>query len=250
MQRWTARSSGPWALILLGTALLISCGPTYPKCETDDHCAEQGEVCVDGTCQQCRDDAQCAEGQRCNGGRCEEKPECDSDADCDGKVCRSGKCQDECTSNDDCGSGLKCQDNKCIDELACNGTSDCAAGLNCEGGRCTQVSAERCILPAIEFGFNEANLTGSAQTTLQEAANCIKAKGARITVEGHCDERGTVEFNLALGDRRARSVKKFLTSLGVDGSKLRILSKGELEPRDNGHNEAAWARNRRAELIE
>src|SRR5262245_29098817 len=81
---------------LLALAFASGCGPKYPKCEKDEHCAEHGEVCVNGTCQQCRDDSNCAEGMTCKGGRCEPKAECTTDSDCtDNKVCRSGKCQIE-----------------------------------------------------------------------------------------------------------------------------------------------------------
>jgi peptidoglycan-associated lipoprotein len=105
-------------------------------------------------------------------------------------------------------------------------------------------------LPSIYFEFNEASLRSDGQESLDKIAECFKNKGGRITVEGHCDERGTIEYNLALGDRRARAVRKYLARLGVDASRLDIVSKGELEPADPGHNEEAWAKNRRAEFIE
>jgi len=73
-----------------------------------------------------------------------------------------------------------------------------------------------------------------------------KNPGAKVQIEGHCDERGTPEYNLALGQRRADSTKKYLVNLGIDGSRLSTISYGEEKPADPGHNEAAWAKNRRA----
>ena len=75
------------------------------------------------------------------------------------------------------------------------------------------------------------------------------SKSAVIQIEGHCDERGTVEYNLALGERRAQSVKNFLTQLGVEGARLSTISYGEEKPVVQGHTEDAWAKNRRAEFV-
>ncbi len=240
-----------WATVLLLAA--AGCGPKYPKCEKDDHCSEKGEVCVEGQCQQCRDATQCGEGQQCNGGRCEAKPECSGDGECtNNQVCRSGKCQTECTGDGDCGSGMKCKTNRCVDKMACDGPSECGPGFDCKSGRCTSVdnvSRNMCTMPTIQFGFNESALTDSVRRELTEIVPCLKTKN-RITIEGHADERGTEEYNLALGDRRARTVLKYLETLGVATSKLDVISKGEVQPIDNGHDEAAWAKNRRAEILE
>src|SRR5262245_8381749 len=80
------------ALVLAG-ALLAGCPPTYPKCNSDEHCKEKGEVCVQGMCQECATDANCKAGFICEGNKCVPKPECTSDADCGtSKQCRGGKC--------------------------------------------------------------------------------------------------------------------------------------------------------------
>jgi peptidoglycan-associated lipoprotein len=238
---------------LLALAFAAGCGPKYPKCDKDEHCAEHGEVCVEGMCQQCRDDTNCKDGEVCKGGRCEPKAECGSDSDCtDNKVCRSGKCQIECQSDGDCGPGLKCQNNRCIDKLACNTDADCAEGTSCISGRCGVANASRamCDYPAVRFPFNEATLSSGVKSDLQAVADCLKSKGGRVTIEGHADERGTEEYNLALGDRRAREVRKYLVTLGVQEGKLEVISKGELEPKVSSSNEDAWSANRRAEFIE
>jgi peptidoglycan-associated lipoprotein len=76
-----------------------------------------------------------------------------------------------------------------------------------------------------------------------------KYSNVKIQIEGHCDERGTVEYNLALGERRANSTKKYLTSLGISPDRISTISYGKERPADPGHNEEAWAKNRRAHTI-
>ncbi len=238
------------ALILAG-----SCSPTYPKCDKDEHCSDNGEVCVENLCQQCRDKDQCQEGEVCQGGRCETKVECVEDSDCSGQlVCRVGQCKEECASDGDCGSGMNCKSGRCVDPLACSGEGQCGSNQSCIAGRCTEnVSSDRelpCTFPTIRFAFNEATLAQETKQGLQEIVECLNSKPGTLTIEGHCDERGTEEYNLALGDRRARAVRDYLERLGVSTSRLRVLSKGETQPLDPGHNEAAWDANRRAEFIE
>ena len=70
-----------------------------------------------------------------------------------------------------------------------------------------------------------------------------------LLIEGHCDERGTEQYNLALGDRRANAAKEYIVALGIDGNRIRTVSYGEERPFDPGHDEAAWAKNRRAHLV-
>lgn len=110
-------------------------------------------------------------------------------------------------------------------------------------------SAELSTAP-IYFGFDDYTLSPEAQSTLTAMAEAMKAnKSAVVQVEGHCDERGTVEYNLALGERRAQSVKNFLAQLGVEGARLSTISYGEEKPVVQGHTEEAWAKNRRAEFV-
>jgi peptidoglycan-associated lipoprotein len=106
-------------------------------------------------------------------------------------------------------------------------------------------------LEMIHFEFDRSRITEEARMVLQENAEIIKQNpGALIQIEGHCDERGTNEYNLALGLRRARSTRDYLISLGVDPSRLVTISYGEEQPLDPGHNEVAWSRNRRAQFNE
>ena len=101
----------------------------------------------------------------------------------------------------------------------------------------------------VYFGFDEYTLTPEAQQQLQGLAEHLKkTANAVVQVEGHCDERGSIEYNLALGERRAQSVKNYLTQVGVDGARLSTISYGEEKPAVEGHTEAAWTKNRRAEF--
>jgi peptidoglycan-associated lipoprotein len=98
----------------------------------------------------------------------------------------------------------------------------------------------------IHFDFDSSTLTPEAQDILKKKAQWLQNNADKsATIEGHCDERGTNEYNIALGERRAASAKAFLVDLGVSGSRLTTVSYGEERPVDPAHNEAAWAKNRR-----
>jgi peptidoglycan-associated lipoprotein len=118
-------------------------------------------------------------------------------------------------------------------------SSNAADKLNAQG-----------VLKPIYFDFDRAELRADAAQTLTANAARIREIGSlMVRVEGHCDERGTVEYNLALGDRRARAAKDQLMSLGVPAGRLRTISYGKERPADPGHDEASWAKNRRAEFV-
>ncbi len=180
---------------------------------------------------ECDDDLDCPEGKNCEGGRCIMRvqaappPECTSAADCsDNKICVNGDCKYECRVDSDCGAGEECANNRC--------------------------AAIACDIQRVNFDFNEYYLTSEAQSQLRANADCLKRRNpARIVIEGHCDERGSIEYNLSLGQKRAQSVKDFLVDLGVDTTKLNVLSYGEERPLEYGHNEEAWTKNRRAETV-
>lgn len=98
----------------------------------------------------------------------------------------------------------------------------------------------------IHFEFDSAVLTPDAQEILNAKAEWLQNNpNVKSTVEGHCDDRGTLEYNLALGERRASNAKSFLVDLGIPASRLITISYGEERPVDPGQNEAAWAKNRR-----
>jgi peptidoglycan-associated lipoprotein len=113
-----------------------------------------------------------------------------------------------------------------------------------------RVAEQRGYLQDAFFGFDEATLSADAQTALTTSANWLKKNPQySLLVEGHCDERGTEQYNLALGDRRANAAKEYMVTLGVDAGRVRTVSYGEERPFDPGHDEAAWAKNRRAHLV-
>ena len=102
----------------------------------------------------------------------------------------------------------------------------------------------------IYFEFDSSALSSVAQSVLTGKAEYLRDNpGTQAIIEGHCDERGTPEYNLALGDRRAESAKSFLINLGIDPSRFTTVSYGEEAPVDTGHNEDAWAKNRRAKFL-
>jgi peptidoglycan-associated lipoprotein len=101
-------------------------------------------------------------------------------------------------------------------------------------------------LADIQFEYDRSILTDSARATLEKHALWLQShREAKVRVEGHCDERGTVDYNLALGEQRARAAREYLVSLGVAGDRLSTVSYGKERPVDSANNEAAWARNRR-----
>ncbi len=223
-----------FSLSLSAAALLMmtGCPPTYPKCESDEHCKEKGEVCVQGQCQECATSDNCKAGFVCETNKCVPKPECTGDSGCgEGKKCSSGKCivaqVSECAADDDCPSGQGCTKGKCV---------------------AASSSSASCTFDAVRFDFNEYNLSGSTQSTLASYADCIKKGSLRFTLEGHADDRGTDEFNMVLSQKRAASVRKYLVDLGVSGGALDTVGYGENKPVMNGSNEEAWAANRRVEF--
>ena len=96
------------------------------------------------------------------------------------------------------------------------------------------------------FDLDEAVLSADSQTRLRKLADALRKRpGATVRMAGHCDERGTVEYNLALGERRASAVRDYLVTLGIDASRMSIVSKGEEEPLCQEETEGCWSRNRR-----
>jgi peptidoglycan-associated lipoprotein len=106
------------------------------------------------------------------------------------------------------------------------------------------------LLKDIHFDFDRYEVRPEdAQILKENAALLKKYPNVKIQIEGHCDERGTVEYNLALGERRANSAKSYLTTLGIPSSRISIISYGKERPLDPAHNEDAWTKNRRAHTI-
>ena len=105
-------------------------------------------------------------------------------------------------------------------------------------------------IPDVNFDFDKYNLKPEAQAILKAGAPAyLKYREYKLVVEGHADERGTVEYNLALGDKRAAEAAKYLVDLGIEKERIKTISYGKEMPLDKGHDEAAWAKNRRAHFV-
>ncbi len=127
-----------------------------------------------------------------------------------------------------------------------------------KGADSAQAAAEKAAMQKAEteltankifFDFDKYDLKAEAKDVLKAKAAILKKYASwKMLIEGHCDERGTEEYNLALGERRARAAYEFLVVLGVPSSRLKIVSFGEERAVDGGHNETAWAKNRRDEF--
>lgn len=206
------RSLGSLALGAAALLLSSSCGPTYPKCDKDNDC-HKGEFCVNNRCEKCRADNDCAKGQRCAAGACQSVP-------------------DYCTSSDDCGPGEDCLDNTCVHPRVSSQTES--------------TDTERCSLEPVYFEFDSSNLDTASRDKLSQAATCIKQQRLNaVQMTGMTDSRGTEEYNLALGDRRAQAAKKYLESLGVQA---RVNASSMGEENATGTDEAGFSRDRRVDL--
>ncbi len=123
-------------------------------------------------------------------------------------------------------------------------------GMTDDSGTLTRDEAMAMIGDMIFFDFDRSELRPEARTTLQQKSEILRQyPDIRVRIEGNADERGTVEYNLALGERRADSARTYLIDLGIDPDRLTTISYGEERPLAEGHNEAAWQQNRRDEFI-
>ncbi len=253
------------ALVLATLALLATgCGPAYPNCETDTHCKAKGEYCVDSKCAQCRLDSHCPGAGTdicvsCVAGACGRKADCCTNKlDCGtGKQCLANKCVAECTSDVQCPAGQKCLAGSCLlpegaaDGAACAGDKDCKSG-QCVKGKCVggggagQVDCAK--LDPAYFDFNEYTLSSTAQNTVSASAKCLKERNVTsVTIEGHCDERGTDAYNMELGNRRAKAVREYLKTVAPKVN-AKTISYGKTKPVCTEENESCWSQNRRAEF--
>ena len=252
------------ALALAAVAVLVSgCGPAYPNCETDTHCKAKGEYCVDSKCAQCRLDSHCPGAGTdicvsCVAGACGRKADCCTNKlDCgSGKQCLNNKCAAECSADVQCPAGHKCMAGSCIlpdtsvDGASCLSDKDCKGGTcvkgKCSSGGAGQVDCSK-LDPAL-FDFNEYTLSSNAQNIVSASAKCLKERNiSTVTIEGHCDERGTDAYNMELGNRRATAVREYLKTVAPKVT-AKTISYGKTKPVCNEDNESCWGQNRRAEF--
>jgi peptidoglycan-associated lipoprotein len=142
---------------------------------------------------------------------------------------------------------------------ACSSSSDPSAGGSATGGSTTggqtsygslQEELRGQVGDRVFFDFDRYDLRTDAQATVQALAAWLNANPqVTLTIEGHTDDRGTRDYNLALGERRANSVRQYLVSLGTNSNRLAVISYGEERPEALGSDEASWARNRRAVFV-
>lgn len=220
------------ALFLAG----CSSKPKNGECKSSDDCKSQqgyGKICVEGRCQECSADTDCEGGMVCRDNKCMPKPECAQDADCGaGRTCVDGRCSApaECTGDAQCGPGQACEAGKCVSKQA-----DASAADACGGEE-----------HAVRFAFDRADIADESRAILNKFADCVKQAGAiPLAVEGHADERGTTEYNVQLGQRRAEAVKRYLANLGLDAGSMKVVSYGKERPLCSESSESCWARNRR-----
>ena len=256
------------ALLLAAFAALLGCPAKvqYPECKVDKDCADHGQVCAAGFCKECRENADCKakpDKPVCRDALCSAVPQCTRNEECQsGLKCAQEKCVPECTPEtaaQDCGQGRKCVANRCAADEGCMADADCGAGNACVDKACKAQGAVLesslaqkigdCEVRAVYFDFDDATLTPQARKQLDDNFQCLQQNQfRRALISGHTDERGTTEYNLALGERRADAVKKYLTGLGADPRKLKAISYGKERPADPGHDDPAYARNRRVEI--
>ncbi len=267
-----------WGLVgvfaLAFAMVATGCRPTFPKCRNSDDCkSEKGNssllVCVNGQCQECALDADCPqdrphckdnrcmecigdkdcpEGKYCKNNQC--KWECEIDSDCPaGKVCKDHKCQIECEKDEDCNNpDLECKDQRCVPKCQCRSDLDCTGGMMCRDCKCVEKSA--CSVEPIYFDFDRYDIRSGDRTILDQNVTCIKSRNLKVQIQGNCDERGTEEYNIALGERRAQGAKKYLQSQGIKANRLSTISYGKNRPVCNESTEDCWARNRRDDFVE
>ena len=149
--------------------------------------------------------------------------------------CDSPKKKKSMTESPSMGQGMNDDDDYAKREIVVNGDSD---------------SGKAGALRTVYFDFNSANLDSNTRDVLMANADFLKSNpGIENQVEGHADERGGIQFNLALGERRAAAVKNYLVSMGVSSSRITTISFGKERPIAFGHSEGSWSRNRRANFV-
>jgi peptidoglycan-associated lipoprotein len=129
--------------------------------------------------------------------------------------------------------------------------AEAEAARAAEAARQRAIAAARATLEAeVRFDYDDSTIRADAAEALRAKVAILRASPqVRLRIEGHCDERGSTEYNLALGNRRAESIRQFLTSFGLSENRFEIVSFGEGRPAAQGANEQAWAQNRRGEFV-
>jgi peptidoglycan-associated lipoprotein len=254
-----SRMSVLWSALgvaLLALSMTACPGPEWPNCEDDSTCVDYGRganYCVDGVCVSCRGADDCGPFQLCRNGGCERDwSVCNGDNACrSGQICRDGRCIDGCDTNEACGPGRRCVDYQCEAIPGwCNLDRDCPAGQVCQDNTCVPgVACGNGEFEIVYFDFDESVIRADQESNLDHNIACLGMRTGDVQIQGHCDERGTDAYNLALGERRARAARQYLTRNGADEDRLSTISYGEARPVARCGNESCWRQNRRAEFV-
>jgi peptidoglycan-associated lipoprotein len=269
-------------VVFMGMSTTACKKPEYPACKKDKHCnVDLDEKCVDGQCQNCKIDTDC-NGKGPNGAnwkcaefRCQDpalitaggadgigKP-CMQSIDCTGgTTCKAGACA-ACSDNLDCQpgtcdigtgrctspggegtGGTQCQtDDQCTMDEICDNGNCVFSGVAAGGGPNPCPETE-----TLFFGSDSPNLEPADQEKLKNLAECMKSNATRqVILEAHADSRGTEDYNIMLTDKRGNNVKEFLQQLGVDASRMNVVSKGDLEA--TASDEAGMQKDRRVQFV-
>ena len=254
-----------FAAMAMMAVVIGGCGESFPECSSDDKCQEYNSdegsdgynrglvVCVDGTCRECAANSDCDWNEDCEGNACVRVPgRCRNTNDCpDGQICADAMCAPGCDDVHGCPRGQLCENNTCVrDPNWCDLDSDCQEGYRCDNHRC--VVATPCgdrEFETIYFDFDESVIRVDQEPRLEHNAECLNEFGNDdVLIAGNCDERGTDAYNLALGERRARSSKRFLERLGIAEGRMDVISYGESRPVCRQANESCWRQNRRTDF--
>jgi peptidoglycan-associated lipoprotein len=239
-------------LLALAAASCGDKGPRYPVCGSDKDCRAR-EHCVNRTCQQCAIDTHCRANESCIDGACVAPPgSCSADADCRGGApCVQGRCR-PCSEDRECGASRKCRAGRCLARGKCAKDTACADDEDCLSGSCQRPGRSRppnvsCKLEPVFFGFDETGLRPDARTILARVGDCVQSvPGRGVVLFGHTDQLGTEEYNVALSERRARTVADYLARLGIDPARFRVVPRGETQA--SSTSETDRARDRRVEI--
>lgn len=229
--------------------LIAGCGPEYPNCDTDEDC-RPGEFCVNNLCVKCRTDADCSVGQECRDGACRDIPGyCDAQRRCPaGQVCRDNRCS-PCLNDEECGPGMMCQNGTCVPIPQCSPDRPCPAGEECINGYCRPIPPPpECQFTSVFFDYNKDAVRRDQRGALATNRTCSDEHNRSLRLTGYCDQRGTEEYNMALGQRRADAVRRYLLNLGMASSRIQgTNSRGKMEA-CSCYDEACWQQDRRVDF--
>lgn len=230
-----------WMIFALGLTFVLATAcsdkdkkPKTAICKSDKDCKDGH--CFNGKCVACVDDSHCLKGTSCKDGQCVAgATSCTKRSDCaGGQSCKGGVCvKSECTKDADCPEPKECQQGLCV------GPADVGAK--------SKVCAIDCNVGQVPFGYDAHTLTDGARAHLQAAVlPCLKKAPSKcmLRIVGRTDNRGTGEYNLALGDRRARMIHKYLVRLGIDKNRMVVMPIGKLEA--NASAEPGYSQDRQA----